>query len=193
MSTGSSGGARRRPPGVDVDLYAVLGVTEDTSQAELRRRYLDLAREHHPDHHASDPAERRRAELRMQEINEAWTVLGDSESRALYDRDRRRDKRVTYRPGTVSPEFVPFDDGEDPEDPAAVHDVPYADGSPVHRGMQVGPAAMVVVGILAFGSGMLVDFGPLLALGIVAVVAGVLAFLATPFYAVMRAHNRTKD
>lgn len=193
MSQGTPGGARRRPPGVDEDLYGVLGAGEGDSHDELRRRYLTLAREHHPDRHGDDSGAQRRAEQRMQAINEAWAVLGDERSRDAYDRDRRREQRATYQPGRVSPGFVPIDDGEDPEDPAAEHDIPYGDGSPVHRGLQVGPAAIVAVGVLAVFSGLLIDFGPLLALGVVAVVFGVLAFAATPFYAVMRAHHRTRD
>lgn len=177
----------------DGDLYAVLGATEGSAQAELRRRYLALARRHHPDRHAGDPRSLAVAEARMQELNEAWSVLGDPEARARYDRDRRAQRRSSYTPGRPSPEFVPIDDGEDPEDPAAVHDVPYGDGSPVSRGLQVGPAALLVLGVLAFGAGMLIDFTPLMALGIVAFVGGALAFVATPFYAVLRAHNRTRD
>jgi curved DNA-binding protein CbpA len=175
-----------------VSHYDVLGVRPDAGPAELRRAYLALARRHHPDRHAGDPAETARAEARMQQVNAAWAVLGDPETRARYDRQRVVERRAAFRPGAVSPDFVPVDEGEDPEDPAAEHDVPYGDGSPVHRSLQVGPFVVLVLGLVALGSGLLLDFGPLLALGLVGIVGGLLAFAATPFYAVLRSHHRTR-
>lgn len=172
--------------------YDVLGVRPDAGPAELRRAYLALARRHHPDRHAGDAAAAARAEARMQELNAAWAVLGDPEARARYDRRRLAERRAAFHPGAVSPEFVPFDPGEDPDDPAAEHDVPYGDGSPVHRGLQVGPFVVLLLGLLGLGSGLLLDFGPLLALGLVGIVGGLLAFAATPVYAVMRSHHRTR-
>lgn len=173
--------------------YEVIGARPDASAAELRRAYLAAARRHHPDHHAGDPAATARAEARMQAINEAWTVLGDPDARARYDRARRAERRAAFHPGTVSPEFVPVDEGEDPDDPAAEFDVPYGDGNPVHRSLQVGPFVVLVLGLVALGAGVLLDFGPLLALGLVGIVGGGLAFMATPLYAILRSHHRTRD
>ena len=69
-----------------VDPYEVLGVGNGSGQAEIRRAYLALARQHHPDAHTRDaPAARARAEARMREINDAWALLSDPERRRRYD------------------------------------------------------------------------------------------------------------
>ncbi len=65
------------------DYYEVLQVPRTASDEEIRRAYRRLAREHHPDlHHGKDK------DLhtgKMQEINEAYAVLGAKEHRAKYD------------------------------------------------------------------------------------------------------------
>ena len=72
-----------------MSLYDVLGAPAEASSAELRRAFLDLAHQYHPDHHVqSDASTRQHAELRMREINDAWAVLGDVERRRNYDRLR---------------------------------------------------------------------------------------------------------
>lgn len=63
------------------DYYEVLGVPRAASQAEIKRAFRQLAREHHPDV-SKDPA----AADRFKIINEAYQVLGDPERRARYDR-----------------------------------------------------------------------------------------------------------
>ena len=171
-------------------LYEVLGVDPSASAAEIRRAYLDLARRHHPDvlGEGGDGAE-----ARMRQLNEAWATLGDEARRRAYDRDLAAERRRAWSPGTASPEFVPVDDVEDPEDPAAEHDVPYGDGSPVHRSLQVGPVALLLLGVVALGAGGLLQFGPLLALGVVGIVGGGVLFVATPVYAILRSHRHTRE
>ncbi len=67
--------------------YEVLGVSGAASAAELRRAYLHLARQYHPDFHvAAGPSAVAYAEDRMREINLAWEVLGDDRRRRSYDR-----------------------------------------------------------------------------------------------------------
>jgi curved DNA-binding protein len=63
------------------DFYDVLGVDRSASAEELQRAFRTLARRYHPDVN-SDPA----AEERFKEINEAYHVLADPDSRARYDR-----------------------------------------------------------------------------------------------------------
>jgi DnaJ domain len=66
--------------------YDTLGVQPTADAAALRQAYLSLARRFHPDRFAAaPPAERVKAERRMQELNAAWTVLGDTKARASYD------------------------------------------------------------------------------------------------------------
>lgn len=63
------------------DYYEVLGVPRDASADQLQQAYRNLARRHHPDVN-SDPA----AEEQFKEINEAYHVLSDPNTRARYDR-----------------------------------------------------------------------------------------------------------
>ena len=63
------------------DYYQVLGVERQAEAAEIKKAYRRLVRKHHPD--VSKAAD---AQVRMQEINEAWEVLQDPEKRAAYDR-----------------------------------------------------------------------------------------------------------
>jgi len=174
--------------------YEVLGVAPDASSAEIRRAYLRLARDHHPDLHASggDRAQSDAAE-RMQALNAAFAVVGDDGPRARYDATLADERRGSWTPGLVSPEFVPLDDGEDPDDPAAEYDVPYGDGSPVHRSLQVGPAFLGVVALVALFFGQLLGFRPLTALGVAALLATMVAFVATPVYVIMRSHLTSRD
>lgn len=63
------------------DYYKVLGVGRNASQAEIKRAFRRLAREHHPDLKPGDNA----AERRFKEVNEANEVLSDPEKRRRYD------------------------------------------------------------------------------------------------------------
>ena len=62
--------------------YDVLGVNKNSTDDEIKKAYRKLARKYHPDLHPDDP----NAEAKMKEINEAYSVLGDKEERARYDR-----------------------------------------------------------------------------------------------------------
>jgi DnaJ-class molecular chaperone len=63
------------------DYYATLGLTKNATDAEIKRAYRKLARQHHPDLNPGD----KKAEARFKEINEANEVLGDPEKRRKYD------------------------------------------------------------------------------------------------------------
>ena len=62
------------------DLYTVLGVARDASDAEIKRAFLKLAQQTHPDVNAESGAD-----LRFKEINEAYQVLSDPQRRQQYD------------------------------------------------------------------------------------------------------------
>ena len=66
---------------MDRDYYEVLGASRTASQDEIRKAYLQLARQHHPDANPDDPS----AAERFQEIQNAYDVLKDSEKRSQYD------------------------------------------------------------------------------------------------------------
>ncbi|MBU1264837.1 MAG: DnaJ domain-containing protein [Gammaproteobacteria bacterium] len=62
------------------DYYKTLGVARDATAEDLKKALRKLARKYHPD--VSKEAD---AQLRMQEVNEAYAVLSDPEKRAAYD------------------------------------------------------------------------------------------------------------
>jgi curved DNA-binding protein len=63
------------------DYYKILGVPRTASQADIKKAFRKLARQHHPDTKPGDKA----AESRFKEINEANEVLGDPDKRKQYD------------------------------------------------------------------------------------------------------------
>jgi curved DNA-binding protein len=65
------------------DYYQILGVPRNASQAEIKKAYRKLAMQYHPDR---NPGKEKWANDKFKEINEAFSVLGDPEKRAQYDR-----------------------------------------------------------------------------------------------------------
>lgn len=63
------------------DHYAVLRVSRDASDAEIKRRYRELMREVHPDANRRDPDATRKAAR----LNRAYETLGNPERRRAYD------------------------------------------------------------------------------------------------------------
>src|ERR1700760_388644 len=69
---------------LEKDLYKVLGVPKDATDAEIKKAYRKLAREFHPDANKGDA----KAEERFKEISEANDVLSDGKRRKEYDEAR---------------------------------------------------------------------------------------------------------
>ncbi|MGV2828713.1 molecular chaperone DnaJ [Myxosarcina sp. GI1(2024)] len=63
------------------DYYQILGVSRDADKEELKRAYRRLARKYHPDVNKESGAEEK-----FKEINRAYEVLSEPETRARYDR-----------------------------------------------------------------------------------------------------------
>jgi curved DNA-binding protein len=63
------------------DYYETLGVPRTASEADLKKSFRKLAREHHPD----VAKDKKRSEEKFKEINEAYEVLSDSAKRKKYD------------------------------------------------------------------------------------------------------------
>src|SRR5438477_11004846 len=63
------------------DYYETLGVARTAGEAEIKKAFRKLAREFHPD----VAKDKKRAEEKFKEINEAYEVLGDADKRKKYD------------------------------------------------------------------------------------------------------------
>ena len=63
------------------DYYEVLGVSKLATADEIKRAFRKLARKHHPDL-AKD---KKTAEEKFKEINEAYEVLSNPKKRERYD------------------------------------------------------------------------------------------------------------
>ncbi len=69
---------------LETDYYALLGVAKSASQGTIKKAYRKLARDHHPDTNEGDAS----AEAKFKEVNEAYEVLADPDTRKEYDHAR---------------------------------------------------------------------------------------------------------
>jgi hypothetical protein len=156
--------------------YEVLGVTSDAGTDEIRRAYLHLAREHHPDHHG-DPE-------RMQAINAAWHVLSDPVRRRSYD-----DALDTLDP---VPSWRPFDDGWEVDEPDPRLDDSNGRRPTGGRLLALAPAALLVVGVAALIVGGVANVRGLLALAFICLAGAAVLFVVAPLAVILesRRHDR---
>ncbi len=72
--------------------YELLGVASGASRDEIKKAYIRLARERHPDRF-TDPADRQKADTFFKELTNAYNALSNDESRQDYDRSLQEPKR----------------------------------------------------------------------------------------------------
>ena len=70
------------------DFYAILGVSRTASPQDIKKRFLELARERHPDRFKGE--DKQKAELVFQDITEAFNVLSDAVRRRQIDAELSR-------------------------------------------------------------------------------------------------------
>src|SRR5580704_6103529 len=60
-----------------------MGVPKTATETEIKKAFRKLARQHHPD--MAKERDKKTAEAKFKEINEAYEVLSDAEKRKKYD------------------------------------------------------------------------------------------------------------
>ena len=65
------------------DYYDILGVNKNASDEELKKAFRKKAKQYHPD---ANPDNKKEAEKKFKEVNEAYEVLSDPQKRQMYDR-----------------------------------------------------------------------------------------------------------
>lgn len=71
-----------------LDYYEILGVSRDASDEDIKKAYRKLVFQYHPDRNPN----KQEAEAKIREINAAYEVIGDPESRKTYERLRFGDE-----------------------------------------------------------------------------------------------------
>lgn len=65
----------------NVDYYKALGLRRDANDKQIKKAYLKLSKEYHPDKNPGDKV----AEKKFLEVSEAYQVLSDATKRRIYD------------------------------------------------------------------------------------------------------------
>lgn len=70
---------------MEKNYYEILGVDKNASDEDIKKAFRKLSLKWHPDKHNGSPEEKKKAEEKFKEINEANNVLGNPKKRAEYD------------------------------------------------------------------------------------------------------------
>lgn len=90
-----------------MNLYLILGVSENADAEEIKKAYRKLVKQCHPDIHPGDI----KAEECFKKISEAYAVLSDEKKRKEYDRERTvgcsRQRKTGTEPNVCKHSFDP--------------------------------------------------------------------------------------
>lgn len=156
-------------------LYDVLGVTPAADDATVRRAYVSLARQHHPDREGGDAD-------RMRAINHAWATLGDRAARARYDQalaDLRPSRQPASDPASTTTSLDDLDERD------AWDDRPLSGIVRLPGWLSMVPVGLFAGAVGLFVAGLVFASQPLLALALMALLLSTLFFLAAPFVALL--------
>jgi DnaJ family protein C protein 7 len=67
------------------DYYEILGIKKEATQDEVRKAYKKLAIKWHPDRNNTSEEHKKIAEKQFRDINDAYTVLNDTQKKQQYD------------------------------------------------------------------------------------------------------------
>jgi molecular chaperone DnaJ len=103
--------------------YKILGITQKTSKADIKKRYRELARKYHPDTNSGSKT----AEDKFKIVAEAYEILSDAKKRKEYDRQQSYQKRTPRRPtGQPNWNSPPGGFGKGPRDSQKGYEEPFA-------------------------------------------------------------------
>ncbi|GAA6001561.1 hypothetical protein JCM10207_006724 [Rhodosporidiobolus poonsookiae] len=72
----------------DVDHYARLGLRSDASRKQIKERFYELSRKHHPDAPSTSSESPEQRTARFQQLSQSYSVLSDPDQRRSYDLSR---------------------------------------------------------------------------------------------------------
>ena len=156
--------------------YDVLGVAPTAPTSEVRRAYVTLARQHHPDRAGGDADA-------MRAINEAWATLRDPDRRASYDRSLT--STAPPSPNAHAPE-------PDVDDLVAdlLDDTPLGGQVVLPRWLAMVPVAVFAASVAMFGAAVIFSAPAGFALAAVLFGISLLMFLVAPFVALLASRHR---
>jgi len=87
-------------------LYDILECGQGTSRVDLKKSYINLARQYHPDALLQNGLTyNEETEQKFVEISKAWKILGDTTTRRRYDR-KLQGKEISSKAGNLFESFV---------------------------------------------------------------------------------------
>ncbi|BGP16536.1 hypothetical protein JCM10213v2_004538 [Rhodosporidiobolus nylandii] len=72
----------------NVDHYAVLGLAKEATRKQIKERFYELSRKHHPDAPSTSSETPEQRTAKFQQLSQSYSVLSDPEQRRSYDLQR---------------------------------------------------------------------------------------------------------